>query len=242
MKKLKLLYVDDEEINLSNFRIAFKNDFQVITALSGAEALESFDDNPDVAIIIADQKMTGMSGVELLTALHEIDSTPIRIVLTAYSDFQDIIEAINRGRIYEYILKPWDEEDLRAVLKKAAEKFLLARENIRLIAELQRKNDELSQANLQLKNEMAKQRQMEKALFAKQLELAHAGRLSSMGEMASGMAHEIHQPLTVIQLAAEGLRSSPAVNNDILLKEVSKNHFLIKETESFVRMVTKWIK
>ncbi len=243
MEKSKLLYVDDEEINLSNFRIAFRDDFQVLTALSGADALDVFAENPDTAIIVVDQKMAGISGVELLTALHEIDPVPIRIILTAYSDVGDIIEAINRGRIYEYILKPWNETELRASLKKAEEKFLLFKENAGLMAELKEKNKELLKTNQRLLDEITKQQKMEKELFAKQLELAHAGRLSSLGEMASGMAHEIHQPLTVIQLAAEGVRTSPVFGDDPLLMEsvsdiiaqVRRAEKIIKNVRSFAR-------
>ncbi len=223
MKKTKLLYVDDEKVNLTNFRIAFQDDFQVLTALSGTEALALFKQHHDVAVVVADQRMAGMSGVELLTALYGIDPGPIRIILTAYSDVRDIIGAINQGHIYEYILKPWDEETLRASLKKAEEKFRLFKENLRLIAELKEKNEELRQANIQLQEDMETQRRMEKALFAKQLELAHAGRLSSLGEMASGMAHEINQPLTVIALCAEGLLSSGLVADDQFLKESARD-------------------
>ncbi len=243
MEKLKLLYVDDEEINLSNFRIAFQDNFQIITALSGAEALEIFHNTLEIAIIVADQKMPGISGIELLTTMYEVNSTPVRIILTAHCDVLDIIESVNKGKIYEYILKPWNEDELRSSLNKAADKFLLSRENARLVEELKQKNKKLRQANLQMREDMKKQRQMEKDLFAKQLELAHAGRLSSLGEMASGMAHEIHQPLTVIQLAAEGLLASPAVSSDLLLKDsvkdilaqVIRTEKVLKNVRSFSR-------
>ncbi len=206
MSRSKILYVDDEETNLINFKMAFQDHFEILTALSGPVALELFRENTDIAIIIADQKMTGMTGIRFLTILHHLDPEPIRIILTAYSDTHDIINAINQGRIYEYILKPWKEENLLLTLKKAEELFLLAEANRRLLAELQQKNQELKETNERLLADMKKRIETEKALFAKQVELAHAGRLAALGEMASGMAHEIHQPLTVIQLDAENLQ------------------------------------
>ena len=206
MSQTKILYVDDEKPNLINFTMAFQDHFEILTALSGPKALELFHENRDIAIIIADQKMAEMTGVQLLTKLYNLDPEPIRIILTAYSDSRDIIDAINQGHIYEYILKPWDEEKLLLTLKKANKSFLLARENRRLLDELQLKNRELKETNERLLADMKKRKKTEKALFAKQVELAHAGRLAALGEMASGMAHEIHQPLTVIQLAAENLQ------------------------------------
>ena len=206
MSQSKILYVDDEETNLINFKMAFQDHFEILTALSGPAAQELFRENSDIAIVVADQKMTGMTGVQLLTLLRDLDPEPIRIILTAYSDTQDIIDAINQGRIYEYILKPWEEENLLLALKKAEELFLLAGENRRLLEELQQKNQELKETNERLLADMKKRKETEKALFTKQVELAHAGRLAALGEMASGMAHEIHQPLTVIQLDAENLQ------------------------------------
>ena len=206
MPQSKILYVDDEETNLINFKMAFQDHFKILTALSGSVALELFRENTDIAIVIADQKMTGMTGIHLLTLLHDLNPEAIRIILTAYSDSRDIIDAINQGRIYEYILKPWNEENLLLTLKKAEELFLLAGENRRLLEELQQKNQELKETNERLLADMKKRKETEKALFTKQVELAHAGRLAALGEMASGMAHEIHQPLTVIQLAAENLQ------------------------------------
>ncbi|WPD22415.1 MAG: response regulator [Candidatus Electrothrix scaldis] len=138
MTKLKLLYVDDERVNLTNFTIAFKKKYQIYTANSGPEALKIFQENDDIAIVVTDQRMPGMTGVELLQHIKEHNEDAIRIILTAYTDATDIIDSINKGHIYQYIVKPWIEKDLAQVLDKASEIFLLVRENKRLVKELQR--------------------------------------------------------------------------------------------------------
>ncbi len=136
MTKLKLMYVDDEKVNLTNFAIAFGANYQIYTASSGQKALEVFKNNDDIAIVISDQRMPGMTGVELLEHIKKYNKDVIRIILTAYTEVSDIIDSINKGHIYQYIVKPWHENDLLQILAKASEKFLLVRENKRLSAKL----------------------------------------------------------------------------------------------------------
>ena len=131
------MYVDDEQANLTNFQIAFKRQYQVISAKSGEEALVLFHDNPDIAIVIADQRMPGLSGVELLEAIKEQNEDVVRIILTAYTDTDDIIDSINKGNIYQYVLKPWEERDLVQLFKRAEEKYLLRVQNHQLIKKLE---------------------------------------------------------------------------------------------------------
>ncbi|MDH3394019.1 MAG: response regulator, partial [Desulfobulbaceae bacterium] len=125
----KVLYVDDEPVNLSNFSFVFENDFKVLTASSGEEALKIFRQEKDIAIVIADQRMPGMNGVELLERLRNYDPETIRIILTGYTDADDIVDAINRGNVYQYILKPWREDPLRITLQRALETHTLQKEN-----------------------------------------------------------------------------------------------------------------
>lgn len=125
----KILYVDDEPVNLSNFAFVFENDFKILTASSGEEALKIFRQEKDIAIVVADQRMPGMNGVELLERLHNYDPETIRIILTGYTDADDIVDAINRGNVYQYILKPWREDPLRITLQRALETHRLQKEN-----------------------------------------------------------------------------------------------------------------
>ena len=171
MEKGKLLYVDDEDVNLTNFKMAFMDDYAILTAKSGDEALAVFEENRDIGVVVADQRMPGMSGVELFEKILGLDPTPVRIILTAYTDVQDIIGAINRGQIHQYVTKPWDEDRLRVVLMRSQETYRLARSNMLLLAELQQKNcaldrlnQELQGVNQQLSTDIARRRQIEAAL------------------------------------------------------------------------------
>ncbi len=149
---MKLLYVDDEEINLSNFAITFRDDFEVFTALSGAAALDCFAANREIAIVIADHRMEAMSGVELLEKIYEQAPDTIRIILTAYIDSDDIIDAINRGRVFRYILKPWKVPDLRLTLEQAKAQYLLVEQNKLLLRELAAANAALEKNRAELED------------------------------------------------------------------------------------------
>jgi signal transduction histidine kinase len=143
LEKLKVLYVDDEKANLINFSIAFKSYFTIFTADSGPAALEIFENTPDIAIVVADQRMPRMTGVELLQKIKELESDAVRIILTAYTDIADILDSINKGKIYHYIVKPWDEAELLPLLHKAGGMYVLTRENKLLLKELNEKNRQL---------------------------------------------------------------------------------------------------
>jgi len=130
--------------------MTFKKDFEVITALNAAEALDCFENHGDIAIVVADQRMDGMSGVELLERVCVRAPDTVRIILTAYLVSKDILEAINRGQVYRYILKPWNEPDLRLSLQQAREKFLLMDQNKRLLRELEAANLALERGRDQL--------------------------------------------------------------------------------------------
>ncbi len=145
MDKLKLLYVDDEEVNLSNFKMAMKRYFSIITALSAQEALDCFNEHDDIALVVADQRMPGKAGTELLGEIRELYPDTVRIMLTAYSDPADIMAAINTGEVYHYLTKPWKEEILLDILNKGAEKYRLTKENKSLVEQLTLANEDLKQ-------------------------------------------------------------------------------------------------
>jgi len=151
----KVLYVDDEEINLSNFREALCDQFEIFTALSGEEALAVLEQEKDMALVVSDQRMPGMKGVDLLTRARELAPHAERIIITGYTDPQDIIGAINEGHVYRYILKPWTEEDLQVTITQAVERHHLKRHNRELLEELERKNRELEDLVSQRTAELA---------------------------------------------------------------------------------------
>jgi signal transduction histidine kinase len=117
-----ILYVDDDASNLVVLKATCAEEFNVITASSGAEALEILKEQ-EVAVLLVDQRMPGMSGVEVFEATHDVYPHTVRILITAYSDLNDAIDAINRGRIRRYLRKPWEPAELKAILREAVETY-----------------------------------------------------------------------------------------------------------------------
>jgi two-component system, sensor histidine kinase and response regulator len=142
MTKNKILYVDDEEDNLSVFNATFRRYYEILTATSGEEGLKIATDN-DISVVITDQRMPELTGVDFLIELGKINPEPIKMLLTGYSDINAVIDAINRGNIYRYITKPWDKIDMKLNIDNAIETYLLKKENRKLIKNLQKINQSL---------------------------------------------------------------------------------------------------
>ncbi|MEO0457192.1 MAG: GAF domain-containing protein [Cyanobacteria bacterium P01_A01_bin.114] len=119
--KPKILVVDDEPDNLDLLYRTFYREFKVLRAESGHAALELLDDHPDLAVIISDQRMPGMSGTDLLRIAADRYPNTIRIMLTGYTDVEDLVEAINEGKVFKYVTKPWEEAELTAVVYQAVD-------------------------------------------------------------------------------------------------------------------------
>ena len=119
--KHKILVVDDEPDNLDLLYRTFYRDFRVIKANSGPDALQLLAEQGDIAVIISDQRMPGMSGTELLRLTADRYPNSIRIVLTGYTDVEDLVDAINEGKVFKYVTKPWEENDLRMVVNQAVD-------------------------------------------------------------------------------------------------------------------------
>ncbi|MBW4515428.1 MAG: response regulator [Timaviella obliquedivisa GSE-PSE-MK23-08B] len=119
--KFTILVVDDEPDNLDLLYRIFHREFKVLKAESGPAALEILDRQGEVAVIISDQRMPLMSGTEFLglTATQYPDT--IRIILTGYTDVGDLVEAINSGKVFKYVTKPWDDDELKVVVRQAAD-------------------------------------------------------------------------------------------------------------------------
>jgi signal transduction histidine kinase len=126
-----ILYVDDDPANLLVLKATCSKEFNVITAESGAEALEILK-GQEVAVLLADQRMPGMTGVELFELTKDLYPDSVRILITAYSDLTDAIAAINRGKIRRYIRKPWEPEELKAVLREGVEIYQTRRKIMQL--------------------------------------------------------------------------------------------------------------
>ena len=195
-----ILYVDDEEINISSFVMFFGEEFEILTARNGQEALRLFASRKDLAVVITDQRMPEMSGVKLLSEIYRLNPEPIRIILTAYADIHDITEAINLGHIYQYVQKPWAFDKLHLILKQAVDKYRLVQENKSLLSLLAEKNKLLTKANQQLAADLALQQRLETERREAEVKMLAQAKLASLGEITTGIAHEINQPLTYIQI------------------------------------------
>jgi response regulator RpfG family c-di-GMP phosphodiesterase len=140
--KITVLYVDDEANNLFSFKATFRIKYNVFTALSGEEALKIME-NRQVHIIITDQRMPNMTGVDFLEKVLEIYPDPMRILLTGYADMSAVVDAVNKGKIFHYLAKPWDEEELDITIKRAYDAYLEKEKLKELNEKLSGSNDQL---------------------------------------------------------------------------------------------------
>jgi two-component system probable response regulator PhcQ len=135
-RKYSILYVDDEPQALKYFEKAFSRDFRIRTAPSAAEAWKIIQsDGDDIGVLITDQRMPAQSGVDLLERVRTHRPSVVRILTTAYSDLNSAIEAVNAGGAFRYVTKPWELAELKGVLLRAMEFFLVKQERDRLLSE-----------------------------------------------------------------------------------------------------------
>jgi signal transduction histidine kinase len=193
MKKAKhcLLVVDDEPDMVHSVKDLLRFEYRVLGATRAAEGLKIADEEP-VQIVMSDQRMPEMTGVEFLRRLRERHPEIVRLLFTAYADIKAVIEAINQGSVYRYITKPWEPQELQAVLRQAAEHYDLLTERRRLLDELQQKNEQLECANAELRaaNDLKK-------AFIK---------------VAS---HELRTPLTIVMGLSDLARRTPKVEGPL---------------------------
>ncbi|WP_152049520.1 hybrid sensor histidine kinase/response regulator [Tautonia marina] len=145
-----LLIVDDEPSLLESLSGLLRRRFRVLTASSGEEALALLDAGETVHIILSDQRMPGMTGDALLARVRRLAPEAIRILFTGYAEISAVINAVNRGEIFRFLLKPWEPEELDAVLSQAVAQYELVADRRRLVEELRAANDRLTTANREL--------------------------------------------------------------------------------------------
>jgi diguanylate cyclase (GGDEF)-like protein len=142
--KCSLLIVDDEHCVLATLEALLRQDFDVLTADSG-EAAQQILAQRSIDLILVDQKMPHMSGVQLLEWVRECSPRTVRLLMTGFAELEDAVEAINRGKVYRYLFKPWRANELIEILHEAARTLTLERHNDQLLQELRRLNLELEQ-------------------------------------------------------------------------------------------------
>ena len=171
-KKFAILYVDDEEKSLKYFERAFGDEFRVLTAANAQDGLKLLQKHADdIGLLLTDQRMPGEKGVWLLERARRLRPRILRILVTAYSDFDAAIAAVNAGAIYKYISKPWDPPQLEMTLRQALEFFMVQTERDQLLLE------KMSM----LRNMMI------------------ADRIVSLGLIAAGLSHQIRNSLVAVK-------------------------------------------
>jgi len=141
-KYINALYIDDEKSNLTSFKAAFRRDFNVFLAESSSDGIDILRNN-EIHVILTDQRMPEKTGVEFLSSILEEFPHATRILVTGYTDMEALVDAVNKGHIFKYISKPWDNDKLKEIIIKAYEIYQLKTEN-------QEINEKLAQANEQL--------------------------------------------------------------------------------------------
>ena len=175
-KKFAILYVDDEEKSLTNFERAFGDDFRILTANKAADAYQLVQDHAaEIGVLMTDQRMPGEKGVWLLERVRQVRPQIIRILVTAFTDMDAAIAAVNAGAIYKYVTKPWDPIQLEMTLKQSLEFFLVAEERDQLLRE------KMSV----LRNMMI------------------ADRIVSLGLLAAGLSHHIRNSMVAVKTFLE---------------------------------------
>ena len=211
-KKPKMLVVDDEPDNLDLLYRTFRRDFEVLRADSGVNALSLLSTSGEVAVIISDQRMPEMKGTEFLSKTVPQFPDTVRIILTGFTDVEDLVEAINAGQVYKYITKPWDPHELRTVVQRAAESY----------EQLKHRTEELQRSQAQT------------ALLATIVQLAQeADSLDSCLEpIARAFCENILADACIVQLVADNELTSVRgsyTTSEILLNALEKDP-LARET------------
>lgn len=141
--RIQILYVDDESRNLTAFKASFRRNYDIFTAISAEEGAAILRERP-VHIIIADQRMPQMTGVEFFQSIRKTYPNAIRILLTGYTDVNIIVDAINKGEIFRYINKPWNEFEVHNAIKNAFELYAVKQQLQHKVDELEKTNHELN--------------------------------------------------------------------------------------------------
>jgi len=151
--KPTILIVDDEQHVLNSINRSLRDEYNIILSFDGKSALQILREQ-EISAILSDQRMPGMTGSEFFLEARKIQPDTTRVLITAYSDIEAIIQAVNEGNIFYYIEKPWEPDNLKLVMKRAVERYSLIKQNSRLIHDLEIANQQLSRENIILKKDV----------------------------------------------------------------------------------------
>ncbi len=214
-----VLYIDDEEYNLVVFKNAFFRHYNIFTALSGEEALQIMNEE-DIHLIITDQKMPGMTGIEVLERVVETHPNTFRMILTAYSDIEIIIRAINKCGIYQYVLKPWNAGELKLMIDNALESYELTKSNKLLLQDLKRANEQLEK-KVQIRTQ---------ELHVKNEQLQELNSIKD--KLFSIISHDLKTPMASLSVLLEVLLN---LKDSVSAEQIEKYGHKV---QSYIRDVT----
>jgi signal transduction histidine kinase len=217
-----ILVVDDERRAVELLARTLRGEGRVETAATGDAAWARLrEDRFDV--VISDQRMPGMTGVELFRRLAELDEHIGRILLTGYTDLEASVDAINRGRVHAYLHKPCAPDDVRLTVRAVLDRVRLARENERLVRELSEKNRELERTFT--------------SLHVAQRRVLNSERLAAIGRLIAVIAHDLRTPLSVIRAAGAELARESEQLGHAGLGELGRE--LLAETDAMQTMCSE---
>jgi len=189
MERVLLLVDDEENIVSALVRLLRRDGYRILKTNSGQEGLELLAHN-EVGVIISDQRMPGMTGVEFLSKVKELYPDTVRIVLSGYTELNSVTDAINRGAVYKFLTKPWEDDLLRANVDEAFRRYEMKMENARLNREIRDANEQLQRTN----------RELEERVEKKSRESMHnPGMLQVSQEVLE------HLPVAVIGIGEDGI-------------------------------------
>ncbi len=194
MSKPTIICVDDEKIVLtslkSELKEAFGDNYAIETAEGGEDALEIvlelMADKNDIPLVISDYIMPGIKGDELLKRIHKVSPETLKIMLTGQADTQAVGNAVNEAKLYRYIPKPWDREDLALTVSEAIRAFFQAKK-------IEEQNEELREMN----------RTLEQKVEDRTKQLLQAEKMAALGKLTAGIAHELNNPVGALKSAAD---------------------------------------
>ncbi len=158
-----ILYIDDEQANLDGFMFNFRKIYNILLATNTNDAFDIIRKNK-IKVIISDNRMPDMLGTEFFKILSISNPDVIRILVTAYADTEAVMQAINMGRVYHFVTKPWNKNELQMTIDNAIEAYNLKQQNQELISYLTSNNNELENLNSQLRIEINERIKAEKDL------------------------------------------------------------------------------